>query len=60
MNDENGRYKRHWNIYTYVDVQLSYIKLSLKYTWVPNFTCVPSLLYGDRGSTVVKLQCYKS
>jgi len=45
MNDENDRYKRHWNNYTYVDGQLSYIKLSLKYTWIPNFTCLPSLVY---------------
>jgi hypothetical protein len=45
MNDETDRYKRHCNNYTYVDAELSYIKRSQKYMWVPHFTCIPSLLY---------------
>jgi len=45
MHDETDRYKRHWNNYTYVDGELSYIKRLLKYMWVPNFTYIPSLLY---------------
>jgi len=45
MNYETDLYKLHWHSYTYIDVELSYIKPSLKYMWVPNFTWIPSLFY---------------
>jgi hypothetical protein len=44
MIDETDRYKRQWNNYTCIVEELSYIKTSLKYMWVPNFTCIRSLL----------------
>jgi hypothetical protein len=43
MNYETDRNKCHWSNYTRVDEDLSYIKLSLKYMWVPNFTHIPSM-----------------